>query len=107
MKFLVLGQLLRRLENAEYDILKNVSVNAYGRGSMKEMKDSTGPYFVVETDDYFRSFCAIAYGFEPCPIDNEEYRQLNYDGVSFLTKPRTAVIKAQLARMSEVAFPKR
>lgn len=94
MKFYCKGLLLNKVEDQEYELLCGVRLNVYKRGSIT--KDNWGSGWIYESDESFRSWCAIAYGFEPVIITEQEFYLLNVDGVAFLSRERTEEIRSSL-----------
>lgn len=102
MKFYVTGKLLNRVEEQEYTLLIGVSIRTVGRGYIK--KDDWGSGWIYESDESFRSWCIIGYGFDPVHILDEEYRLLESDGIAYLSKERTAEIrKGVVSQLSLIA----
>ena len=98
MKFYCRNTLLNRVEAQKYDLLMGVKILTRGRGYIR--KENWGDGWIYDSDESFQSWCAIAYGFEPVKILDEEFKLLDTVGVVFLSKERTLelnkLIKSQI-----------
>ncbi len=94
MKFYCAGKLLNRIEDQDYELLCGASIRSSKRGWIR--KDTWGTGWIYEADESFRSWCAIAYGFNAVPITDQEYDLLNTDGVVYLSKERTENLRTTL-----------
>ena len=90
MKYLSTVNKVYYLEEAECELLTGVRCESGGKLSA----DTWGNGWIFETDEYFPSFCVIKYGFEPIEITDDEYRQLQIDGVTWVDKLRGKRIAA-------------
>lgn len=95
MKFYCAGKLLDRIEDQEYELLLGATIGNSKRGNIK--KDAWGSGWIYEADESFRSWCAIAYGFNAVPITEQEYFLLEADGVVYLSRERTEELRKPLA----------
>lgn len=100
MKYYVAGKLLNRVEDQEYVLLFGVTIIFHKRGWIK--RDDWGAGWIYDADDSFRSWCAIAYGFVPAIITDDEFRLLENDGVVYLSKDRTVELKTSV--MSQLSL---
>lgn len=94
MKFYCSGRLMNRLEDQEFEYLFGVSINSGKRGYIK--KDNWGSGWIYEAEESFRSWCAIAYGFNAVPLTDQEFNLLESDGVVYLSKERTEELRKPL-----------
>jgi hypothetical protein len=103
MKFYCAGLLLERVEDQEYELLCGVRIDNNKRGKIK--KDDWGNGWIYEADESFRSWCVVAYGFDPVPITDQEFDLINSQGVAFLSRERTGELKKSMA--SQLALVER
>jgi hypothetical protein len=103
MKLFCAGKLLNKVEDHEYDLLFGATIKISGRGHIK--RDNWGTGWIFEADESFRSWCVIAYGFDPAPITDGEYSLLVSDSVAYLSKERTLELrKPVIAQLSLIAI---
>lgn len=100
MKYYIAGKLLNRIENQEYELLFGVSILNQKRGCIKRNNWGTG--WIYDSDESFCTWCAVAYGFQPVQITDQEFYLLLSDGVAFLSRERTLEINASL--MTQVSL---
>lgn len=101
MKYYVAGKLLNRVEDQEYELLFGATIgNISKRGFIK--RNDWGSGWIYDSDESFRSWCAIAYGFQPVHITDQEFYLLSTDGVAFLSRERTQQIRESL--MSQLSL---
>lgn len=84
MKFYSTCNHTTALELSECTLLKGVSIVSGGQLKL----DDFGEGWIYESDEYFPSFCQIKYGFEPVVIEENQYKQLLTDGITFVSKSR-------------------
>jgi hypothetical protein len=102
MKFYCAGRLLNRVEDQEYELLCGVSISATKRGWIK--RNNWGSGWIYEADESFRSWCVVAYGFDPVPITDHEFHLLDTDGVVYLSRERTEELrKPYFSQLSLIA----
>ncbi|HEY6435224.1 MAG TPA: hypothetical protein VIY47_01425 [Ignavibacteriaceae bacterium] len=94
MKFYCAGRLMNRFDDQDFEYLFGVEIESNKRGWIK--KNNWGTGWIYEAEESFRSWCAIAYGFNAVPITDLEYQLLNSDGIVYLSKERTEELKKPL-----------
>ena len=57
--------------------------------------------WIHEADDYFHLYATLRHGFCPIPITDEEFKQVERDGIAFLSSERTAQLREAVARLPE------
>jgi hypothetical protein len=57
--------------------------------------------WIHETDEYFHLYAALRHGFAPIPITDDEFHQLERDGVTFLSRERTTQLREAIQRLPD------
>ena len=94
MKFYCYSRLLDRVEDQEYELLCGVRIDGGKRG--KILKDDWGNGWIYEAEESFCSWCAIAYGFDPVPITEQEFNLINSQGIVFLSRERSDELRKSM-----------
>ena len=96
------GKLLSRIEEQDYELLFGINVSLRG---CSITRDPWGEGWVFEADESFRSWCMIAYGFEPMVISDFEYDFLQTNKVMYVGKERMVELrKSYFSQLSLVAI---
>jgi hypothetical protein len=100
MKFYCFSRLLDRVEDQEYELLFGVRIDDGKRGNIK--KDDWGNGWIYEADESFRSWCAIAYGFDLALISDQEFDLIQSQGVAFLSRERSTELRQSLSSQRNI-----
>lgn len=93
MKFYIPSRMLHMIQEEDFLWLGPTDFNIEKKRLEKKGKYSDG--WIFEADEGFNTFFTIRTGLQLPTITDQEYTQLNLDGVAFLGKERTAkLIKA-------------
>lgn|SRR4051812_9392865 len=105
MKFYCVSRLLDRVED-QYELLCSVTFDLGKRWYIK--RDIWGSGWIYEADESFRSWCVVAYGFQPVVITDQEFYLLNIDGIAFIGRERTEELRksmeSQLNLLEQMKF---
>jgi len=103
MKFYCASKLLNRVEAQEYTLLYGVDIKTGGSGYIK--KNNWGSGWIFDADESFRSWCAIAYGFDVVHITDQEFHLLEVNDIVYLSKERTLEVRKPLmAQLSLISL---
>lgn len=79
------------LEHMGCIFLEPVHVKIHGAGWLKKARWATG--WIIEGDDCFDVYCTMMHGFSPAKITEEEYYELDANGIVFFSKTRGKEVK--------------
>ena len=87
----------RLLDNMGCLFIEEVNIKLHGCAMLKKSRWATG--CIIESDDQFDVYCAMMKGFTPTRITDEEYLELDANGIVFFSKPRSKELRESVLKL--------